>query len=528
MSWDHTSSSGAISMAVHRVPPEIWGQIFTYSILQPILHSSNDSLLRNIHLLHHDCEVSQAVEQTRTQIRLVCRFWNEITKRISPVLVQSTTSLPRPRLSTLRIEFKEQNCPCHPLRETPNWGVESEAIINKISYSFVEALISMSRDEEQPNLEQFPNLRLLSTRFFDPLRIPSKYPALVRNLTHLQVLLLYSKAASSKELIFPSLHTFSIEFSGNDYFADSLLDDEIGSQNLVCLHWSLPNLVNLACLGYVYEYWEAQMIYQLIERFGSKLEGFHMSVHDRGQAMYLELPKNLWSRCANLKTISTSLMGITSNARPPHDYPTFRLIFFDIDYPEIWRADQLCLGRRYNWMEYLVSICLFEALHWPINQLQMDTSWKRLERWLSTLQLEGVVIVDHFLDRLKWAGRDFKDRYGNGTESEEGKAFMHWLKNTINDLMRSQSWGGASVSPEESEAEFTDSEGEYISSNEGDESNIDWTQVLLHSEYEDSDEDDADYIERVRKRNMRQTIKGSQGKQGKLGYYLDVTRKPSV
>jgi hypothetical protein len=48
---------------------------------------------------------------------------------------------------------------------------------------------------------------------------------------------------------------------------------------------------------------------------------------------------------------------------------------------------------------------------------------------------------------------------------------------------------------DESDAEFTDSEDAYMSSDETEESDLDAIRILIHDEYEDSDENDSDYTE---------------------------------
>jgi hypothetical protein len=48
---------------------------------------------------------------------------------------------------------------------------------------------------------------------------------------------------------------------------------------------------------------------------------------------------------------------------------------------------------------------------------------------------------------------------------------------------------------DESDAEFTDSEDAYMSSDETEESDLDAIRMLIHDEYEDSDENDSDYTE---------------------------------
>ncbi|PVF92321.1 hypothetical protein CPB86DRAFT_195640 [Serendipita vermifera] len=416
-------------MAVYRVPLEIWEEILIYSISDPILPSSDDPPLRAILLLQHDCEASRKVEVIRAQLRSVCRSWNEIIKRLSVQFVYEgdlkTTPIPP---FSLRVEFEELgwHWRCRPEK------MSNEMTSMKNSYPYVEALIAWDQYRRQPDLERFPNIRVLSTKNFDPAYISIRFPALIRNLTHLQVCLIYSKGPSREELAFPSLHTLCINFEERFYrlYNNRYADTNSGGVN--CLNWSLPNLVNLKCFGQVTDNLASRVIYELIERFGSTLKGFFMDVYtmsDHYRHIYLALPENLWKQCTLLETLGTSLTNITSRVRPPHGDHLLRLIFCDIDEPDHWQCGDPCVENERRWMDYEVSISLFIALGWQVDTLQMDISWDELEGRISEFDFpDGMEMLYNFLDRLRWIGRDLMDKHGDGFESERGNGFVIWLE----------------------------------------------------------------------------------------------------
>ncbi|PVG01308.1 hypothetical protein CPB86DRAFT_823851, partial [Serendipita vermifera] len=411
-------------MAVYRIPLEIWEEILIYSISAPILPSSDNSLLRAILLLQHDCGTLQKVEVTRTRLRLVCRSWNEIIKRLSVQFVHEgdpkVTPIPA---STLRVEFVKANYFCCILRK----HLERQAASMKTSYPSVEALITWNGYQYQPDLERFPNIRILSTDSLDPFQSST----LIRNLTHLQVCLIYSKGASREELVFPNLHTLGIDFGNGFYPPYSGRDFCPNTDNVNCLNLSLPNLVNLKCVGEVTGNLTSWMIYELIEKFGSRLKGFFMDVYRQEgyyTKTYLALPENLWKQCTSLNTLGLSLTQITPNARPPQGYHLLHLIFCDVDEPDDWQCRSDCVMTERSWMNYEVSISLFMALDWTADALQMDISWDQLQNRISDFDNPGCLeTIYRFLRQLKWAGRDLMDKYDNGLESEEGEEFVGWL-----------------------------------------------------------------------------------------------------
>ncbi|PVF91073.1 hypothetical protein CPB86DRAFT_871328 [Serendipita vermifera] len=468
MPWNLTSSSEAKGTTVYRIPLEIWEQVLQWSISYPMLPLS-DECLPAILLLKHDCEVSQKMEETQKKLRLVCQSWNRIVKRISIQFVYDGDPMTAPIPPfTQRVEFKKDNCLCSIFRI--EWEKEFADI--KASYPSVEALVMLDSYKEQLHLGRFPNTRVLSIYSFDLDHISSKFPALIRNLSHLRVPLIRSGRVPQGELIFPNLHTLSIDFGGEFYYGNNTQELVPDVHNSDFLNWSLPNLVNLGCFGEVIYDWTSQAIYELIEKFGSTLKGFFMVAYELGlNRIYFPLPRNLWKQCTLLTTLSTSLTNITPYVPPPHGHHLLCLMFCDVDRPQDWQCGAPCIQCELGWSHYDVSASLDMALSWQVDTLQMDISWKQLTDQINNLEPDDLKMIYNLLDQLRQAGQDLMDKYGNSLKSKEGESFAIWIENAQRNWMEATNRED-STSSEDLEAGFRDKE-EDTSSNGGEEQDTD-------------------------------------------------------
>jgi hypothetical protein len=422
--------------AAYRIPLEIWEKILIDCICDPFLPSSNDSLLHETQLLKHDCDAHREAERTQVLLQLVCRVWNEILKRlpVSSLYWGGSVTYTIP-YSTRRFDSKEYGDDCHFFQEPLEYNNNEEAPLIQDIHPSVEALVVLHRFGDPPDLEKFPNIRLLTTSFFDSHQISSKNPAIIQNITHLRIPVLYSPQPASKGPVFTNLRTLCIDLDHVVGHEDE--DHEIDPNDLDFLRWSLPSLANVGFFSIFSKHWMILAIHELIERFGSTLKGLYMAVYDllRPYAPYAALPENLWKRCLNLQTVCTSLTNFTVASQPPEGRSPLHIVLCDIGAPNEWQR-----GRRYfengcNWDDYEISKCLLMALNWSIGDFQMDLSWNDLQTAIGNLlHDDGEMIYDLFI-RLKASGRDFQDKNGNGMESEQGRKCIAWVKN-VNDMWR--------------------------------------------------------------------------------------------
>jgi hypothetical protein len=303
-------------------------------------------------------------------------------------------------------------------------------------YNSVEVLV-VGHPANTPNLANFPSLRILSTYLLNIRYNLSRNPAVIQNLTHLRLPPMFSDRSLSNGVVFPNLHTFCIDFFDQfDYRIDN--EDEVNLDDLDFLNWSLPNLVNLGCFGEVIEDWMNLAIYELIEKFGPTLQGVYMAVHEQDSfyRFYKPLPENIWRRCPLLKTIYTALQNLEKCAKPPEGHSPLRLVFCDIDAPEHWRRGVLYFANSHTWDNYTISSSLLAALGWQVEEFQIDISWQDLRMRIDALLYDDLEMIYGLLDRLRSAGRDLKDRNGNGMKSEQGKEFTTWMETTRKELIR--------------------------------------------------------------------------------------------
>jgi hypothetical protein len=293
----------------------------------------------------------------------------------------------------------------------------------------VEALVLNTEVDRTSSIEHFPNIKVLSTLFFDPTCMASTYPVIIHNLTHLQVPRIYSGEGHTKRFTLPNLHTFSIDFATEYHCRQDTQGSELfqPGQRMDCLDWSLPKLTNLRCFGTVKWYSAARVVEQLVERFGYALEGLSMTVRAR-HLVPTQLPEALWELCPNLSTIHTFLRKITWYIRPPWHHPTLRLIFCDYDHQFTWEEGCYSAGNG-RWHGFEATICLLLALKCPIEAFEMDISWHTLKSQLITLHCyHPLHMVYNSLDQIKWGGKDLKDRYGEGMQSKSGTSVINWLR----------------------------------------------------------------------------------------------------
>jgi hypothetical protein len=427
-------------LAVGRVPVDIWENIFIYSISYPFLPSSNDSLLRETQLLDHNCEAHRQPKQIWARMRLVCIFWNEILKNISVSSLYwggSATSLIL--RSALRVDIKEYGYMC-PFMNSVNSGENEEKTMDKSSCQLVEALVGLNTFRDPPDLAKFPNVRLIATYNFASRHISSKYPALIHNLTHLRVPVIYSDRLPSNRPIFTNLRTLCIDFSGeidyrefeDDGYFDATLDD------LDFLDWSLPRLVNLGCFGETWQNWADQAIYELIERFGSALKGVYLAVYEERfvYRSYKSSPKNLWRRFSHMETIYTSLTNFSVENKPPDGHSPLTVVLCDVDARSVWQEESDNLDDKSGGNDYSISKYPPKVQGWSAGDLQMDLSWDSLKIRVDRGSYNDLYRLYSLLNQLKNVGRDLKDKNGEGMETEQGKKFILWMETTRQELKR--------------------------------------------------------------------------------------------
>ncbi|PVF92319.1 hypothetical protein CPB86DRAFT_195617 [Serendipita vermifera] len=174
-----------------------------------------------------------------------------------------------------------------------------------------------------------------------------------------------------------------------------------------------------------------------MERFGSTLTGLSWIVY-RAAGIPISLPSSTWRLCPNLRTLHTFLTNITPYLRPPLAHPPVRLIFGEFGCSDYWRNNHIYYhSASYTWFDYEVSISLFLALSWPVEEFEMDLSWRVLQnRLMNTPYYENLEMMYNCLERMLWAGRDIKDRYGAGILSDTARALMDRLKSFVNDPNR--------------------------------------------------------------------------------------------
>jgi hypothetical protein len=433
---------------VYRVPLEIWEKILVYSISESFLPSLDDSILREIGLLEHDCKSHQEAEQIWADLRLVCRLWNDILKRFSAHSLYwggpATSPIPR---SALRVEILRYSSFCPFFPETMQPKKNEKTVMSQGPYELVEALIIFYDAGDPPDLANFPNLRLITTERFNYRHISSTNPALIRNLTHLRIPALYSKRPPSNGLTFTSLRTFCIDFDirsiqryddsdddgdgdgDGDDDADNYHDDkgfEPTPDHLDFLNWSLPSLVNLGFIGETRQESVDRAIYELIERFGSTLKGVCMAVYRQAPFFrcYKPLPKNIWTRCVRIETIYTPLVALNTENKPPDGYHPLNVVLFDLHAPSDWDEanddpeDEY--GKRYSGITKIIRT----TLDCSVGDLQMDLSWDVLKTRIDGRFYGDLVVLRNLFGQLDKRGRGLKDKNGEGMESEEAEEFF--------------------------------------------------------------------------------------------------------
>jgi hypothetical protein len=400
---------------------EIWEQALINSISYTFLPSSDDTLVRIFLLFEHKCDAHREAEKVRGRLRLVCRLWNDILKEIPIQYVYWVGGLiSQAPQSPLRIDIEELQYDCALYEK--RFPVKNKA---SGQWRSVEALIDQNPSGRIPDLGRFPNLRLLSTNYFNPNRVSSKHPTLLQNLTHLQIPLIYSKQSPSGGLILPKLHTLSIDFGSTNYCTDDD-PDQAGSYDLDTLNWSLPSLKNLGCFGRAANVWTDTIMRRFIEIFGPKLEGIYIGVYEQVSIckLWVAPPRNLWKTCTRLRTLWTSLINFRICNERPDDRPPLRLIFCDVSSAHDWKNIKAYFMHERDWEPFYFPQCLSMALDWSIGDFEMDTSWKDLPKVLQGASFYDLEMLFEVLDRIDQEGRDLKDKNGEGMKSEVGKEFM--------------------------------------------------------------------------------------------------------
>jgi hypothetical protein len=344
----------------------------------------------------------------------------------------------------------------------------------------------------------------------DPDRILSTFPTSLLNLTHLQVPRIYitKGQAIERNLVFPYLHTLHIDLSAEIMYRGQAQNPHrylAPGSSLDCLNWSLPSLVNLGFWGVNTVGYKTRDIEDITKRFGSNLQGLSLTAYSITYAKTLPtpLPSGLWNYCPKLKTLHTFLTNITSLSRPPPTHPPLRFIACHIADPEYWRN---AFG-IWRWYHHDISLFKFLILSWKIDPFEIETSWSELEQRLEEFDVDNLKLLYTVFDQINQAGLCFKDRYGEGVDSDAGNTFMSSLKRYATSAKaKSIPFSNSSSSHEEGsfeepEAEFTDSEGSDTSM-EGDDPSrplekVDYSYFLENEFLENwdaaNDDEDEDY-----------------------------------
>ncbi|PVF99595.1 hypothetical protein CPB86DRAFT_796393 [Serendipita vermifera] len=471
--------------AIHQVPAEIWTLILISAILQPLLPSSDDSLLANIRLFNNDSEVLLEAHRTHSQLRLVCSTWDEILKRypLNSVYWRGKQPSLIP-FSVVRVDIGDKGTFDSQLPQSlfSPWDTDPRERHAPIDYPAVEALVLTDIREDHAHIDLFPNLRLLSTPYFQPDSVLSMFPTLLLNLTHLQVPPILAYKGVEGHLAFPRLHTLIINFCAPYLNRARPPNWEYQRAHVDCLNWSLPSLVNLGLRNGGHE------IEDLLEKFGTVLKGISLTIDSKRywNPTDASLVSKIWSYCPNLSELHTVLTALTALSRPPLMRTPIRLIISDLHQPGS-RKNGFGCRRLYH---HDTSLFAYLASSWRLGSLEMDTSWSILQKRLKDFTDDSLELIFNFFDQISQDGLDLKDRHGEGLDSASAHAFMASLRQK-EDLA------------EEPEAEFTDNEEDSASSIEdGSIENlgvVDYSyfmerDYLDHLGAHDDDDNDGDYV----------------------------------
>ncbi|PVF99591.1 hypothetical protein CPB86DRAFT_281907 [Serendipita vermifera] len=481
----------SIEIGRYRTTQDIWKHILVFAISCPLLPSQHDNLINSIRILHRDCEDSEDVrkaEAARANLQLVCRLWNELLQPHGERYWRAewTSRPPQHPVSRVEIGTFEYDCSCPMPR--PN------STINTLAANKVEALISADISEPLGNeVARYPNLQLFAKRMHQGQSDFSSLATSLSKLTHLRLWSLFPTLNSDHPLDLPRLHTLSIDFSPSQPTQKSKTYEYPRFSR-----WNLSNLANLAVTGTIKPPSPAskpeQDVKQLIQNVGSTIRGLSFTLKlAQGQSnVPCPIPENLWKQCTQLKAIHGSLITLIDGPRPPFSYSPIQVILSDLHHTSKYRFDEEVLYR------------LYIANSWPISSLGMDIGWSTMRNQLKDeylrQNLEPLAMAYQFFNAVRSSKYKFKDRYDIGMDSSVAKEFLDWLENPSGlpaDKVGTE--GGKSfydnlgfLLGEEPEAEFTDSEEDYTSS-EGDE-DYDESEESLDFEGDD-DEEDEDYVD---------------------------------
>ncbi|PVF99599.1 hypothetical protein CPB86DRAFT_783486 [Serendipita vermifera] len=434
---------GSTSRAVRRVPLEIWTIILVYAISYPIIPSLEDQLFAIVDYFEHDCKLFQGNRHARTQLRLVCKLWNEIIKphlrRIDHWRGTKPSTIPP---SCSRVELVKPNqrwsrrrpwktCRCLGSSPSTPFREMLKEEVTLIRYPAVVALLDHEATIKsfKEILRLFPNLRLFSTQSHIEWS-PQSLSGLLHNIAYLQLPAHLSYCDIKEDTCMPNLQTLSLIYTDSLSCYESARPSGrthrlFGSKGL------FPSLVNLEVTGEVESgrRFPFQELNLLFENVGSTLEHLSYMVRREGNQIPERFPKEFWKHCTRIKTVYGYFTQLTEKLPLEYSYGSVQLILRDFSKPtRHWYDTQALL--------YVLSFiwATDRSLKASFGSFAMDIDWCTLFTQLTDKKdLAYLSLISWFLHKFKQADQDLRDKSGEGLGSNEAKKCIAWLNSAVPD-----------------------------------------------------------------------------------------------
>ncbi|KIM25285.1 hypothetical protein M408DRAFT_10484 [Serendipita vermifera MAFF 305830] len=425
--------------------------IFLEAIKQLLRRPEEDDLVNNVKLLTDDCELAAQVEQTRVNLRGVCRLWRSAFETLKdPFLILHNSMDFTP--SAMRVQVPS-GCDCDlpgchlnrppPLLDSDQIGRQSlEAFLNpSISSQSTVYLI-----RHQPRiwlLAIAADLTVGGDSF--SLRMLSRW---CQNLTHLSLSEFALQANDPHQILdLPMLNTLTLNFHCLGW---SVSSDLPTLPHPSVQNWNLPQLRNLSLKGWVPGPDEDFFgcVHQILSHVGPTLHGLFYNLWFRsstGDAIH-SLPGALWDWCPHLRTIQSSLK-VFFDGPEPLDRDIILIPVFLGDLKTTLTAPYL-VGQVWP-REVYEKI---QTTNWPIERVRIPTTWSTFHRKLCTIYDQREICVEErgkdpnvgFWPTYFWRifrlilskGYVLEDRYGVAINSEEREArdafcWLQWFDEWI-------------------------------------------------------------------------------------------------